>query len=898
MAEKQDYFIGIDLGTTNSVVSWGRVVRRSGMFEPEVLPIEQIGEGKKALRVNLLPSVVYFEEDSYAPFVGEFARTDAYKSQPQRVVRSVKSFMGSHKPIEIGRKSFSPDYVSSLILNQLRAAIKDKDIDTNDVVITVPASFDDNMRADTIEAAKQAGFRVTNLDGTPRDILLDEPRAALHYLIYLQRIDEIPTSIIDLSSQKTILIFDLGGGTLDVSLHRVQADYDALDVNVEDIAIGRYTRIGGDNFDELIAGFFQKEFEEKYKLSIDSIPESYIRHEIKSKLLLEAELKKREINDIFKQGLTQKATIQQLIDKKLKAKIHLPNLYDNKHYSRELAWNEVTAIIEPLLGWNLSLKDAERFDDLTGDDANNIIYPILDVLKKAEKHTGSIPKIDAVFLNGGMTRFLPIQDRLEKFFGKMPYTLLDPDVSVAKGASLYHYSLHQGLKPKSVILAETIGMELNGGYVKHLVPAGTVLPMPKPIPIEGIIIPEGASGIIIPFHRGEGKEPKFPNVKMLEHVIKLPYACKKAEPLYIEVSMGLNKTLHLKGHLISNPEIEIDIKVESSRSKVSTPTQSQKSSVAKPNSENGIEMDIAETVERLFSSSASSDGQIKHGIEADILKAKNRSDFIIPIAEQLQKIPPTQLLMKKASSRRAILMLGALGAEFSEHPGVQNAFNALTKVCSQRINVQENNEKYLKMILDLGIVALGRLKNPAAEDLLLQILKDSKILPSIKGTTIISLAKITSSINALNIISKYITAESEILLRRNSAWAVGRMGYRDSTKPLPVHALKKSLEDLLYQIERETDSVTRQMMVYAISELSDQRNPSRREVFPEQYAKLSLQALERLQEKVEAKHKLTQDDQSLKKTIKTGLDMVYGRQLAEEQQTVLLIMRSKLDQTE
>ena len=896
MAEKQDYFIGIDLGTTNSVISWG-VVNRTRKFEPKVLQIGQIGADKKAQRVDLLPSVVYFEEDRYAPFVGEFARTDAYKSQPQRVVRSIKSLMGSGEMREIGRKKFSPAYVSSLILNQIRAAMKYKGIDTDDVVITVPASFDDNMRADTIEAAKRAGFRVTNLDGTPRDILLDEPRAALYYLIYLQRIDEILPSVIDLSSQKTILIFDLGGGTLDVSLHHVQADNDALDVSVDDIAISRYTRIGGDNFDELIAGFFQKEFEEKFNLSIGAIPESYIQHEIKSKLLLEAESKKREINDTFTQGLTQKATMERLIEAELKVEIHLPNLYDNKGYKRKIAWNEMTSIIEPLLGWNLSRKDVERFDDLTGEDANNIIYPILDVLKKAEKRIGSVPEIDAVFLNGGMTRFIPVQDRLEKFFGKKPYTLLDPDVSVAKGASLYHYSLHQGLKPKSVILAESTGIEIKGGYVKNLIPAGTVAPTPKPIQIEGLMIPEGASQIAIPFYRGEGKESKFPNEKKLEQVIKLPFTCKKDEPLYVEVSINLNKTLHFRGHLISNPDIKIDIKVDDVQS--NKPSSTQPSALPPINhpTKIGPELDVEETVKNLFDSLASSDGAIKQGIEADILKAKNRSDFIFPIAEKLQKIPPTQLLMKKASSRRAILMLGALGAEFPEHPGVQNAFNALIKVCSQRINVHENNEKYLKMILGMGIVALGRLKNPAAENLLLQILKDPKMLPSIKGTTIVSLAKITSSVNALSVVSQYICGR-EILLRNTSAWAIGRMGSRDSAKPLPVNILKKSLEELLYQTERETESVTLQMMVYAISELSDQRNPSRREVFSEQYAKLSQQALERLREKMDARHKLTQDDQVLKKTIKTGLDMVYGRQLAEEQVRALLIMRSKLDQIE
>ena len=100
------------------------------------------------------------------------------------------------------------------------------------------------------------------------NILLDEPRSALHYLIYQQQINEISTQLIDFSTPKNVLIFDLGGGTLDVSLHKVQANYDNMDLNVEDYAISRYTRIGGDNFDESIAHFFQEDFEAKYHVKI------------------------------------------------------------------------------------------------------------------------------------------------------------------------------------------------------------------------------------------------------------------------------------------------------------------------------------------------------------------------------------------------------------------------------------------------------------------------------------------------------------------------------------------------------------------------------------------------------------------------------------------------------
>jgi molecular chaperone DnaK (HSP70) len=901
MADEHN-FLGIDLGTTNSVVSWGRVMRRTGMFEPEVLDIEQIGPGKKSMRDKLLPSVVYFDEISRTPFVGEYAKTDAFTTQPQLVVRSVKSKMGSGTAVQIGRKSFTPSYISSLVLNQIRAAIKDKfGTDVDDVVITVPASFDADMRADTIEAARQAGFKVNNPDGSPRDILLDEPRAALYNLINLQRLDEIPPSVIDLSTPKNILIFDLGGGTLDVSLHNVQADYDSLNVNVEDIAISRYTRIGGDNFDELLAIFFQKEFETKFKVLIDEIPEVHIQHEIKSKFLLEAESKKREINDKFKQGISQKATFEMLRNHTT-VSVQIPNLYDNKAYWRNsFKWDEMDAIIAPLLGRDLSLNHVNRFEELTGDDANNIIYPILDVLHKAKHRTGDIPKIDAVFLNGGMTRFIPVQQRLKDFFGKEPLTILDPDISVAQGASIYHYSLHQGLKPKSAILAESYGIETNGGYVKHLVTAGTVLPMLKPIPINSLIIPEGTSQLTIPFYRGENKEPKFPNVKLLERVIQLPQACKQDELLNVEVFVDANKILTFAGRLASNPEVKIEITVQSTQTVQPDPAlrlskRANKVGFELPEEEESV-LDVPDYVERLLNTSAA-ESTIKRGIELEILRAKNRSDFIEPIALGLQKISPSTMMHNSNASRRSILILGALGANYPNHSGAQKAFNVLVKICSQRIEGNSSsNEKYINQILPMGIVALGRLRNSAAESTLVQILQDKKINPSLKDGAIISLAKASRSFNALQAVSQFICGR-EVILRKASAWAVGKMGSRDIEPPLPVSQLSKALEDLLYQIDREQDSVTMQMITYAISELADQRNPSRREVFSGEYVSRSQAALERIQEKINAKAKTTEANPVLKKYVHMGLDMLYGKQLAQEQERVLLSLRSKLEDSE
>jgi molecular chaperone DnaK (HSP70) len=885
----EHFYLGIDLGTTNSVICWVRYRRRLGFFEPSVLEIEHLGSGRKSCRTDLLPSVVYFPEGG-APIVGELARTDAYLTQPHLVVRSVKSRVGSGQDVQVGRRSFSPAYISSLILNQLRAATKDKfGIELDDVVITVPASFDADMRADTLEAARLAGFKVKDSDGTVRDMLLDEPRAALHYLIYQQQIDEIPSVLIDFTSPKTVLIFDLGGGTLDVSLHTVQADYESIELNVEDIAISRYTRIGGDNFDELIAAFFQREFEARYGIEVDTIPERYIQHEIKSKLLLEAEAKKREINNQFAEGIKQRATLE-MLRPRIAVETQIPNLYDNKGYWSRLGWDQLEELIAPLMGHDLNLESVENFEELDAEQANNIIYPILDVLCKAKRRMGALPEIDAVFLNGGMTRFLPVQLRLTEFFGKEPLTLLDPDKSVALGASLYHHALHQGIRPRAVILAESIGIELKGGYVKHLVPAGTVVPMPKPQPLDELIIQEGASEITIPFYRGERKDTQPPNVKLLERVVELPYTCTKDELLVAEVYVDANKTLTFHGYLKSDASVEIEVTVRSSGEQ---PPQWPKPTQPRPlePTPTGPALDIEQTIHQLITSREKTEGAIKSGIETQILQASNRQDFIAPLAEAILNASPSGRLRKRLPYRRAMLILGTLGAKHPDHEATGRALGALIEVSRSRLG---SDTFYMNQIVDFAVVAMGRLQSPAAETALLDVLDD----PAAAGAyqmALVALAKVSRSANALATVNRFVS-DKRVGVRMNASWALGKMGSRDNVPPMPVSPLLPAVEQLLYQIERERHVTARQMMVYALGEICDQRHADRQEVVPKKNAQDALKALENVRASIASQAKLDQNEQDLKRTMNTALSMVRGEKLEEEQERVLLKFRSRLDE--
>ena len=225
-SDQPNYYIGIDLGTTNSVMAWGSLNPRTNQLETKIVEvkmmIERGGTGKK----ELLPSCVYFKEGG-PPIVGEYAKTMIGRTN--RVVKSIKSEMGTQTAFDFDGSTYNPAVISSQILRHLAASAQSLfNFIPDDVVITVPASFDSDMREATIEAAKLVGFRTQEDDGSPRDILLDEPRAALYDFVNRQNKGEIPETRISFHEPQTVLVFDLGGGTLDVSLHRVSYQQETI----------------------------------------------------------------------------------------------------------------------------------------------------------------------------------------------------------------------------------------------------------------------------------------------------------------------------------------------------------------------------------------------------------------------------------------------------------------------------------------------------------------------------------------------------------------------------------------------------------------------------------------------------------------------------------------------
>jgi molecular chaperone DnaK (HSP70) len=543
---KKNFYLGIDLGTTNSLMSWGKVDLKTKQVEAKLVPITMTSIGSGIVKKEILPSFVYFRENE-VPIVGEYAKAMLVR-QSSRVVKSVKNYMGTTKTFNFDGREWKPEEIASLVLRQIKISAKDFfGFEPDDVVITVPASFDTDMRAATIRAAQLAGFKCTEDDGATRDILLDEPRAALYDFINRQNREEIPSSLIDFNEPRNVLVFDLGGGTLDVSFHTAFFNHEKNRVDVDDIAISRYTRIGGDDFDNLLADRFVEKF--RKKVDIDSLNEIE-KEMLRAKFVSFAEQIKVELTSEIENKRFFGKPVENVTVNLLRG-----NVWDNRTFEYDLSKREYDEIISPLLGENFTLADVDKFGHIDYSKAENVIYPILDVLHKAKRKLGGImPQVHAVLLNGGMTKVHAVRERLATFFGIEPLTLGDPDKAVARGATSYHYLLHKepGFKPK-IVTSETIGIRTVGKTVQHLVPAGTVLPYKSPI-IKGFrVFYENIDYFDLIFYRGERKDIEPPNKELLKRRIYFARPLRKGEEIAIIVKVSRDKVLSFEGWLKDDP---------------------------------------------------------------------------------------------------------------------------------------------------------------------------------------------------------------------------------------------------------------------------------------------------------------------------------------------------------
>ncbi len=389
--------IGIDLGTTNSCVS----VIEGG--EAVVIP--------NAEGARTTPSVVAFKKDGER-IVGRVAKQQAV-SNPDRTISSIKRDMGTAKKVTIDDKGYTPQEISAMILSKLKqdaeAYLGDK---VTEAVITVPAYFTDAQRQATKDAGKIAGLEVKRI--------INEPTAAA--LAYG----------IDKETDQKIMVYDLGGGTFDVSIIEMG------DGVQEVLATAGNNRLGGDDFDQkivnwLIAGFKN---ETGVDLSADKMAVQRLREA--------AEKAKIELSG----GMT--------------SNINLPFITADATGPKHL---------------DMTLSRAE-FNRLTADLVEATMGPV----KQALSDSGlSASQIDKVLLVGGSTRIPAVQEAVQKFLGKEPFKGINPDECVAMGAALQAGVL--GGEVKGLLLLDvtplSLGVETMGGIMTRVIERNTTIPTKK-----------------------------------------------------------------------------------------------------------------------------------------------------------------------------------------------------------------------------------------------------------------------------------------------------------------------------------------------------------------------------------------------------------------------------------
>lgn len=520
--EHNDLCVGIDLGTTNSVLATINE-KANGDVVSKVLEIARgvdmynavSGDAKlTTMKKPTLPSCIYYrQEKNYEPLVGDFAKMQ-YPLRPHLVAKSIKSQMGNSAAMGLSPDipDKAPAQISARILQHLlREASKVYRCDITDAVITVPANFDSAMCKATCDAAQLAGIKVRNADGTERPVLLSEPNAVIYDLINQIHNGEIQSRILDLKEKKRVLVFDLGGGTLDITLHEIKRRDDTTDIlKVDEIATNRYTLLGGDDFDEEIA----KAMYERYLKQFSNHPDVVwkLRQEekvIMPQLQVYAEHLKLDLNERCGNEYSSGWD-----DEEEEIKITTGGNMGGIGYSYDdtFTQQEIEDILSVFMATELSYEDYRRIDEIT--NTRNIIYPILDVLKKATDKLGvETVLVDAVIVNGGMSKFYMVTDRLREFFGFEPIVALDPDQAVARGAAVYHYYLHKHEemqddmkllgKPElaiqwgSNILNDSLYLGVKNGAVHRIIPTGAKLPYASSV-MTGFKVEPGQNMIAIP----------------------------------------------------------------------------------------------------------------------------------------------------------------------------------------------------------------------------------------------------------------------------------------------------------------------------------------------------------------------------------------------------------------
>ena len=391
--------IGIDLGTTNSCVA----VMEGGKAT--------VIANKEGMRTT--PSVVGFAKNGER-LVGDAAKRQAV-TNPDKTISSIKRHMGSDYKVNIDGKDYTPQEISAMILQKLKADAESYlGEKVTEAVITVPAYFNDAQRQATKDAGKIAGLDVKRI--------INEPTAAA--LAY--GLDE--------GKEQKIMVYDLGGGTFDVSIIEIG------DGVIEVKATNGDTHLGGDDYDQKVIDYLVTEFKNTEGIDLSS-----------DKMAMQ---RLKEAAEKAKKDLSSQSTTD----------INLPFITANAEGPKHM---------------DIKLTKA-KFEELTSDLTERTAVPVQNALRDAGM---SASDIDKVLLVGGSTRIPAVQEKVKSLMGKEPSKSLNPDECVALGAAIQGGKLAGDAGAGDILLLDvtplTLSIETMGGVATHLIERNTTIPTKK-----------------------------------------------------------------------------------------------------------------------------------------------------------------------------------------------------------------------------------------------------------------------------------------------------------------------------------------------------------------------------------------------------------------------------------